>query len=178
VSKLAGEFYLNYYNLIRGLEYVALRYSNVYGPRQDPHGEAGVVAIFCERLLEGRPLTIYGDGEQTRDYVFVSDVVRANLAATDLPLKGSPPANGTGIDRSAFNVGTSVETSVNGLADLLEEVAGVRPGREHKDARPGELRNSSLDRGRFAQLGWEPVTHLREGLRKTYEHIARTRGQR
>jgi UDP-glucose 4-epimerase len=178
VSKLAGEFYLHYYNRIRGLEYVALRYSNVYGPRQDPHGEAGVVAIFSERLLEGRPLTIFGDGEQTRDYVFVADVVRANLAATDLPLDGASLAGaGSGIDRTALNVGTAVETSVNRLADLLERVAGVRPGRDYRPPRPGELRNSALDRTRFARLGWKPATSLEEGLRRTYEHIARRRGQ-
>jgi UDP-glucose 4-epimerase len=175
VSKLSGEFYLNYYNQIRGLEYVALRYSNVYGPRQDPHGEAGVVAIFSERLLDGRALTIFGDGEQTRDYVFVGDVVRANMAATDLSLE---KVTGDWIDRVAFNVGTGVETSVNRLADLLEEVAATRPGREYREARPGELRNSSLDRGRLASLGWEPATPLSEGLQKTYEHIARTKGQR
>jgi UDP-glucose 4-epimerase len=175
VSKLAGEFYLNYYQRIRGLEYVALRYSNVYGPRQDPHGEAGVVAIFSERLLDGRSLTIFGDGEQTRDYVYVGDVVRANMAATDLSFDGILE---DGIDRSAFNVGTGVETSVNRLADLLEQIAGASGGREYRDARPGELRYSSLDRGRFARLGWEPATHLSEGLQKTYEHIARTRGQR
>ena len=175
VSKLAGEFYLNYYKRIRGLEYVALRYSNVYGPRQDPHGEAGVVAIFSERLLDGRSLTIFGDGEQTRDYVFVGDVVRANMAATDLSFAGVAE---DGIDRAAFNVGTGVETSVNRLADLLEQIAGASGGREYRDARPGELRHSSLDRGRFARLGWEPATHLSEGLQKTYEHLARTRGQR
>jgi UDP-glucose 4-epimerase len=175
VSKLAGEFYLNYYNLIRGLEYVALRYSNVYGPRQDPHGEAGVVAIFSERLLDGRALTIFGDGEQTRDYVFVGDVVRANMAATEL---SADKLSGDGIDRAAFNVGTGIETSVNRLADLLESVAGTRPGREYREARPGELRNSSLDRGRFGRIGWAPATPLSEGLQKTYEHIARTRGQR
>jgi UDP-glucose 4-epimerase len=177
VSKLAGEFYLHYYNRIRGLEYVALRYSNVYGPRQDPHGEAGVVAIFCERLLEGRSLTIFGDGEQTRDYVFVADVVRANRAATDLELGALADGAVSGIDLTAFNVGTGVETSVNGLADLLESLAGARPGRDHKEARPGELRHSALDRSRFARLGWQPATPLKEGLRKTYEHIARTRGQ-
>jgi UDP-glucose 4-epimerase len=175
VSKLSGEYYLNYYNRIRGLQYVALRYSNVYGPRQDPHGEAGVVAIFCERLLDGRALTVFGDGEQTRDYVFVGDVVRANLAATDVSLEGLP---GDGIDRVAFNVGTGIETSVNGLADVLEGIAGSAQGREYREARPGELRNSSLDNGRLSRLGWKPATSLRDGLLQTYEHIARTRGQR
>ena len=90
VSKLSGEFYLNYYREIHGLEYAALRYANVFGPRQDPHGEAGVVAIFCKRLLGPSSLTIYGDGEQTRDYVFVKDIVEANMVVSDLDLTGAP----------------------------------------------------------------------------------------
>jgi UDP-glucose 4-epimerase len=176
VSKLAGEYYLQYYRRIRGLEYLALRYSNVYGPRQDPHGEAGVVAIFSDRLLEGQPLTIFGDGEQTRDYVFVGDVVRANLVATDLPLERLPEA-ASDLDRAAFNVGTGVGTSVNELARVMENVAGVRSGRIHREARPGELRHSALDASRFARMGWTPETSLEEGLRATYHHIARTRGK-
>jgi UDP-glucose 4-epimerase len=172
VSKLAGEHYLYFYKQIRGLEYVALRYSNVFGPRQDPHGEAGVVAIFCNRLLDGRTLTVFGDGEQTRDYVFVGDVVRANLAATEITLNGSDAG---GLDDAAFNVGTGLETSVNGLAELLEKVAGTRPGRAHAEARPGELRRSSLDASRFAARGWKPITSLQDGLKQTYDHIARTR---
>src|SRR5262245_6536899 len=109
VSKLAGEHYLFYYSRVRGLEYVALRYSNVYGPRQDPHGEAGVVAIFSTRLLDGTPLTIFGDGEQTRDYVFVGDVVAANLLASEMALPAAP----ADLDAVAYNVGTGVSTSVN-----------------------------------------------------------------
>lgn len=180
VSKLAGEHYLHYYSAVRGLEYVALRYGNVYGPRQDPHGEAGVVAIFCERLLQGRPLTIFGDGEQTRDYVFVGDVVAANLAATDLAVAAARPEGEReqpGLDGAAFNVGTGTGTSVNRLADLLEEVAGARPGRVHGDARPGELRHSALDASRLSRLGWAVATRLEDGLNRTYQHIARTRGK-
>ena len=172
VSKLAGEHYLHYYRRVRGLPYVALRYGNVYGPRQDPHGEAGVVAIFCDRLLERRPLAIYGDGEQTRDYVFVRDVVAANLFLTDLPLDGAGPD----LDEVAFNVGTGVGTSVNLLAEMLEGAAGVRPGRLHADARPGELRHSTLDTTRLARRGWAPSHALQEGLLITYRHIASTRG--
>lgn len=168
VSKLSGEYYLRYYRLVHGMEYAALRYSNVYGPRQDPHGEAGVVAIFSNRLLADEPLTIFGDGAQTRDYVFVEDVVAANLIATDLTL----PEPGAGLDGVAFNVGTGVETSVNRLADLLEDVAGVRPGREYRGARPGELRNSALDAGSLRARGWAPGWTLRDGLRRTFEHIA------
>ncbi len=171
VSKLAGEHYLHYYRRVRGLEYVALRYANVYGPRQDPHGEAGVVSIFANRLIEDTPLTVFGDGEQTRDYVFVQDVVAANLRALDLPLEGAP----AGIDDRAFNVGTGVGTSVNRLADLLEEIAGRHPGREYHGERPGELRHSTLDASRLRGHGWAPAAPLRDGLRATYEFIAGSR---
>ena len=168
VSKLAGEQYLHYYRQVRGLEYVALRYANVYGPRQDPHGEADVVAIFSNRLLEDAPLTTYGDGEQTRDYVFVLDVVAANLRAAELTLSDSA----TDLDGIAFNVGTGVETTVNRIADLLERIAGRSPGRERRPERAGELRHSALDSGRLSQHGWTPRRTLEEGLRETYAHIA------
>ncbi len=168
VSKLSGEYYLRYYREIHGMEYVALRYSNVYGPRQDPHGEAGVVAIFCNRLLAGEEILIYGDGEQTRDYVFVADVARANLIASDLLLE---PGAGEGLDGVAFNVGTGVGTSVNRLADTLESVSGRRTGRSFRAPRPGELRHSTLDISRFQGRGWAPRFSLAEGLRETYRWI-------
>ncbi|HSG08061.1 MAG TPA: NAD-dependent epimerase/dehydratase family protein [Longimicrobiales bacterium] len=171
VTKLAGEFYLHYYKQIRGLDYVALRYSNVFGPRQDPHGEAGVVAIFCNRLLSGESLTVYGDGHQTRDYVFVRDVVSANMLVSDLDL-----GDGSGLDAFAFNVGTGDGTSVNQLADALERVAGRHPAREHKPARPGELEHSTLNNGRLRGVGWSPEFSLEAGLRQTYEYIAAQRG--
>lgn len=167
VTKLAGEHYLNYYRAVHGMEYVALRYSNVYGPRQDPHGEAGVVAIFSQRLLRGEPLAIYGDGEQTRDYIHVADVVRANLLAARMELS---PARG--LDARAYNVGTGTETSVNGLADILEDAAGMRTGRVFEAARPGELRRSALAPARIRKRGWVPALQLREGLAATFEHIA------
>lgn len=167
VTKLAGEHYLQYYRAIHGMEYAALRYSNVYGPRQDPHGEAGVVAIFCNRLLAGEGLTIFGDGEQTRDYVFVRDVVAANLMLSDLPLEA-----GGALDGPAFNVGTGEETSVNRLADILEGIAGVRPGRGYRNARPGELRHSCLDSSKLRGRGWSNQWTLEEGLRETFEFIA------
>ncbi len=173
VTKLSGEFYLNYYKRVRGLDYRALRYSNVYGPRQDPHGEAGVVAIFCSRLLDGEGLTIFGDGEQTRDYVFVRDVVSANMKVSELEL-----AEGEGLDACAFNVGTGVGTSVVGLADTLERVAGRHPGREHRPARPGEVLESTLETSKIQSYGWSPAFTLEEGLRETYEHIAAQRGGR
>ena len=167
VSKLAGEYYLDYYREVHDLDYVALRYSNVYGPGQDPHGEAGVVAIFCNRLIDGQPFDIYGDGEQTRDYVYVEDVAAANLIASDMPLE-----DGAGLDARAFNVGTGRATSVNTLATLLEDIAGVRPGRVHRDARAGELRRSVLSTARMRAMGWSPAHTLRDGLARTFEHIA------
>ncbi len=170
VTKLAAEQYLHYYRKVHGMESVALRYSNVYGPRQDPHGEAGVVSIFSTRLLDSQSLTVFGDGEQTRDYVFVKDVARANILASDLTLE-----EGVGLDSYAFNVGTGVATSVNRLADLLEEVAGVSPGREYHNPRAGELQHSALDASKLRSRGWSPRSDLRDGLRDTFEHIGAVR---
>jgi UDP-glucose 4-epimerase len=172
VTKLGGEFYLNYYRKIRGLEYVALRYSNVFGPRQDPHGEAGVVAIFCNRLLAGTPLTIFGDGEQTRDYVYVKDVVAANMLASEVEM-----GEGEGLDSRAFNVGTGVGTSVLRLAEVLEGIAGAAPTRNHEAARPGELRHSTLDASLIRSRGWAPAFTLEQGLRQTYEYIANQKSE-
>jgi UDP-glucose 4-epimerase len=170
VTKLSGEYYLHFYQEIHGLEYVALRYSNVYGPRQDPHGEAGVVAIFCDRLQSGEELTIYGDGEQTRDYVYVKDVVSANLRASDMTLNREPD-----LDSVAFNVGTGTATSVNRLADVLESIADDHPGRIYRGERPGELRHSTLNVSRFADRGWAPRHSLKDGLRETFDFIANRR---
>lgn len=173
VTKLSAEYYLHYYNRIHGLQYAAVRYSNVYGPRQDPHGEAGVVAIFCERMIDGRSITIFGDGEQTRDYVYVGDVVAANLLLTDATLPPPDPVGAAGgIDARAFNVGTSVETTVNELAELVMDVAGRRVEVSYAAARPGELLHSSLATDRLRSLGWAPRTSLAEGLGNTYQHIA------
>jgi UDP-glucose 4-epimerase len=170
VSKLAGEHYLACYAQLYGLEGAVLRYSNVYGPRQDPHGEAGVVAIFGDRLRSGRGITIYGDGAQTRDYVYVSDVARANLLAAEADL---PPADGT-IDARAFNIGTGTQTSVNALAAAMLEASGVRVPVEHAPARTGELLASALiveKAGRV--LGWTPRVSLADGLRATYAWIVK-----
>jgi len=167
VAKLAGEHYLNYYREVHGVDYVALRYGNVYGPRQDPRGEAGVVAVFSRRLLRGEPLAVYGDGEQTRDYVYVGDVVRANLLAAGMELSAAP-----GIDARAYNVSTGRETSVNRLAAALEDAAGMRTGRVYLDARPGELRRSALAAASIGERGWIPAPSLREGLAATFESIA------
>jgi UDP-glucose 4-epimerase len=168
VSKLASEYYLAMYAQLHGLEVVPLRYANVYGPRQNPHGEAGVVAIFCSRILRKERLTVYGDGTQTRDYVFVGDVARANLAATTGRL-----ARLRSIDDVAFNVGTGVETSVLELARTILNAAGANVPIEHVDARPGELQRSAVDPGKLeAQWHWRPEVSLAEGLQRTYDWIA------
>jgi UDP-glucose 4-epimerase len=158
VAKLATEAYLFFYKVQYGIDYVALRYANVYGPRQDPHGEAGVVAIFCGRMLGGMPSTIFGDGEQTRDYIFVGDVARANVAA--LGAKAS----------DAFNIGTGVETSVNQLYRSLASAAGVKTPPSYAPARPGEQRRSVISPTRAGQvLGWRPEVTLDDGLERTFK---------
>ena len=164
ISKLSAEYYLAYYGRLHGIEHVALRFGNVYGPRQDPHGEAGVVAIFCNRILEGKPLTIFGDGLQTRDYVYVGDVARAVfLGAThELP-------RAERVDARAFNVGTGIGTSVIDLARLLQQATGSSAEVEFAPRRPGEQQESFLDAGKArALLGWEPQVSLLEGLAKTF----------
>jgi UDP-glucose 4-epimerase len=167
VAKLTGEFYLYYYARVHGMDYVALRYANIYGPRQDPHGEAGVVAIFASRLRDAEPLTIFGDGAQTRDYTYVGDVVGANMLLTDLELPSTAE-----LDSRAFNVGTGIETSVIDLANAVMQVSGHELPVRHEPERRGELRHSSLDARKLKQLGWSPRTSLHDGLRATYEWIA------
>ena len=166
VSKLAAEYYLAYYNQVHGLDYVALRYGNVYGPRQDPNGEAGVVAIFSTRLTRGEPLTVFGDGEQTRDYVYVDDVAAANLMVSEASLAG------VGLDERAFNVGTGRGTTVLELAGALGRAAGLEAEIHFAPPRPGELQHSCLDTTRLRSLGWAPRTSLGDGLARTYEYIA------
>jgi UDP-glucose 4-epimerase len=157
VSKLAGERYLHYYHVQYGLPYLALRYANVYGPRQDPHGEAGVVAIFCGNLGSGRTSTINGTGEQTRDYVYVGDVAAANVLA----LEGEAPSG-------AYNVGTGVETSVNELYEILRGISGKDLPPAYGPAKPGEQLRSSVDPTAAGQaLGWRPGTDLAAGLKET-----------
>jgi UDP-glucose 4-epimerase len=159
-SKLAGEHYARMLGALHGFDAVSMRYSNVFGPRQDPKSEAGVVSIFVSRLLEKRPLTIFGDGTQTRDYVFVKDVARANLLAGTGPL---PPA---GVHEArAFNIATSTETTVLELADTVGRVMGVKPVLEFAPTRPGELLRSSLDvRKAGALMGWKPEFTFETGL--------------
>lgn len=156
VSKHAGELYLACYRAMHGLHYVALRYANVFGPRQNVHGEAGVVAIFSERLLRGDGCTIYGDGEQTRDFVFVGDVVRANVAALDTDYCGG------------VNIGTGVATSVNRIYALLTKHAGLDRAPSYGPARAGEQRTSVLHNGRAkAVLGWAPTRDVDQGIAET-----------
>jgi UDP-glucose 4-epimerase len=155
VSKRAGELYLHFYHASYGLPYVALRYANVYGPRQDPHGEAGVVAIFTERLLQGAEATINGDGKQTRDYVYVGDVAAANVAALEADFVGP------------VNIGLGIETDVNQLFALLRDAAGSTAQPQHGPAKPGEQRRSVIDPARARRvLGWTPRVQLADGLRE------------
>ena len=166
VTKLASELYLHYYHTIHGLNYVAQRYANVYGPRQDPHGEAGVVAIFSNLLLKDEKLTVYGDGLQTRDYVFVYDVVAANMLLSDLDLGTT-----SDLDQRAFNVGTGVESNVLDVAKKLAAAAGSDPEIVHGEARAGELRRSCLDATKLRSHGWQAKHSIDEGLSITYNYI-------
>ena len=160
VAKLAGEHYLRCFHRAHGLPYVALRYANVYGPRQSAAGEAGVVARFADRLLRGAPVRINGDGCQTRDFVYVDDVVEANLRAIQFNAQG------------AFNVGTGVETSINGVFERLRKITGSLAPPEYAPAKAGEQRRSVLDAGRMArQLAWRPRTALADGLAQTVAYV-------
>ena len=158
VTKLTAEKYLHAYHAIYGLNYVSLRYANVYGPRQNPHGEAGVVAIFTSKILAGEQPIINGDGTQTRDYVYVDDVVKANMCALHYAKCG------------IFNIGPGVETSVNELVSDLKEFTGSAYHEHHGHAKKGEQQRSVISY-RQAQhaLGWQPKVKLREGLMQTVE---------
>ena len=165
-AKAASEIYLGVYRANHGFKVTALRYANVYGPRQDPKGEAGVVAIFCGRLLEGKPCIIYGDGGQTRDYVFVGDVARANLLAAQTPFDGP------------LNIGTGVENDVNAIYAHLARAAGVSSRADHAPARMGEQRRSCVDpRAALSALGWRPEVAIGDGLARTFEHFKKERGE-
>lgn len=153
VAKKVVTDYLHAYRVLHDLEFTSLAMANIYGPRQDPHGEAGVVAIFAGLLLEGKPCTIFGDGRQTRDFVYVDDAVDAFVRAAD---------RGSGL---LCNIGTGVETSVNDLYTTMARAAGVTDAPTYGPARPGELARSALDPGRAAiHLGWEPWTDLATGV--------------
>ncbi|GJL80276.1 MAG: UDP-glucose 4-epimerase [Nitrospinaceae bacterium] len=161
VSKFSAENYINYHQITYGLNATVLRYSNVYGPRQDPHGEAGVVAIFCQKLLKKSQPTIFGGGEQTRDFVAVMDVTQANVQALNPSLTG------------IFNIGTGKETTVNELYKHLAEMAGNNISPVQGPARKGELQRSVIAPGKFKKsTGWQPEVPLRQGLEKTFEFFA------
>lgn len=160
VSKLAGEYYLRALGVLRGFETVSMRYANVFGPRQDPGSEAGVVSIFISRILAGQPITIFGDGLQTRDLVFVRDVARANVLASSAEIP-----RGESIDDTAINVATSRQVSVADLARTIGEVLGVEPVIKHAPARAGELMRSALDIGKAGRvLGWRPEVEFPDAL--------------
>jgi UDP-glucose 4-epimerase len=167
VAKLAVEKYLAFYEEVYGLPYAALRYANVYGPRQDPHGEAGVVAIFSQRLLAQEPAIINGDGEQTRDFIYVDDVVRANVLAVTTDLRGE------------YNVGSGLETSVNVLYACLAKHAGSTLAPRHGPPKAGEQRRSVLDSRKLqAAANWTPTVLLDEGLRRTVAYFAERASRR
>ncbi|PLV59228.1 SDR family oxidoreductase [Thermotoga sp. KOL6] len=163
IAKYSVEMYLDFFAREYGLKYTSLRYANVYGPRQDPHGEAGVVAIFSERMLKGEEVYIFGDGEYVRDYVYVDDVVRANLLAME---KG---------DNDVFNIGTGRGTTVNQLFRMLKEITGYNKEPVYKPPRKGDVRKSILDWSKAKEkLGWEPTVALEEGLKLTVEYFRKT----
>lgn len=172
ITKLAAECYLRYYGRVHGMETVALRFGNVYGPRQDPFGEAGVVAIFCNKILSGTPMTVFGDGLQTRDYVYVGDVARAVTSATSARLAPSDR-----LDERAFNIGTGVASSVLRLTEVLERASGKTVSIEFAPARPGEQRTSVLAVAQASRgLNWTPSVSLEDGLARTYAWFAERYG--
>jgi UDP-glucose 4-epimerase len=159
ISKLAAEEYVAGWNRLFGSRHVSLRFANVYGPKQEASLEGGVIAIFLERMAAGEPTTIFGDGEQTRDFIYVGDVVRGVLAALE-------HAGGV------FNIGTGIETSVNELHGVCRRVTGVDRAPEYADERPGEIRRSVTDPGLAArELRWRAEASLEEGLRLTWKSL-------
>jgi UDP-glucose 4-epimerase len=162
VANVAGEFYMRAYASMYGLAPICLALANVYGPRQYPHGKAGVVTVFGSAMISGRLTTIYGDGSATRDYVYVDDVVTAFLCAADAPIT----TIGT------FNIGTGVQTTVTELHDLIAAKVGVSRPPDHAEARTGEVHASALDATRAGRvLGWKPDTDLTDGIKRTVEWL-------
>jgi len=162
ITKMVGEHYLRFYRDSKELDFTALRYGNVYGPRQDASGEAGVIAIFIARFLARQGVRIDWDGEQTRDYVYAADVARANVAALD---------GGSG---ECYVIGTGVPTSVNQIYRTLVDISGFQAPIERAPQRPGDARSAQFDAARArAELGWSPTTPLADGIRATYDHFQR-----
>ncbi len=164
ISKYTGEPYLYYYRHQYGIEYAALRYANVYGPRQDPHGEAGVVAIFSQRLLRNEPVTIFGDGGQTRDFVYVKDVARANLAALHAGLINH--------ESPVFNVSTQKQTTVNELYAQMKAASGSPLEPNYGSKREGDVLHACLANEKIKEaFGWEPQTTLAQGVQETIDYF-------
>jgi UDP-glucose 4-epimerase len=166
ITKMVGEHYLRFYKASRGLDFTALRYGNVYGPRQDPNGEAGVISIFIGKFLAREPVRIDSDGDQTRDYVFVDDVACVNLAALE---------RGSG---GCYVIGTGIRTSVNQIYRRLVEITGFEAPVIHAPQRPGDARDAQFDATLARlELGWTPSTDLPDGIRATYEYFERLSGR-
>jgi len=159
MDKLSAERFIEYFkNRNPSMQAINLRYANVYGPRQNPHGEAGVISIFTPKMLKGEPVEVWGDGEQTRDYVYVGDVVAVNLAALEFDGSGT------------YNIGTGVETSVNKLAEIVQAATGFKGAIRHIEAKEGEQRASSLSYQKaYQDLGWKPEVEFEEGVKRTVE---------
>ncbi len=166
VTKLTIEKYLHFYRETYGLDFVSLRYANIYGPRQNPFGEAGVVAIFAERLLAGKEAVINGDGTQTRDFVFVDDAVKSNLLALNYP------------ESDIFNIGTGAETDINSIFRLLKKMTRSNQNEIHAPPKPGEQQRSVLDYSKAKRLlGWRPKYSLQEGMAKTVEFFGKRKSK-
>jgi len=158
-SKVAAEHYITTFARLYGIDYVIFRYSNVYGPRQISKSEAGVISIFIDRIFRNEPCLVYGDGRQIRDYVYVGDIVAANMLALDC----AP---------NIFNIGTNVETSVNDLIDIFSNILKKEVVHQHVDPRPGEVQSNVLDyRYASSKIKWQPKTQLRDGIAKTFEYF-------
>jgi len=165
ISKMSGEHYCRFYHETHDLKTISLRYANVYGPRQSPHGEAGVVAIFSENLLTGKTAYINGDGEQTRDYTYVGDIAKANLLAIDHGLTGT------------YNIGTGVETTVNQIFDMVKESSGSSQERKHLEAKKGEQMRSVIDASLLENsVCWKPETNVKDGIIKTVAFFKNKQG--
>lgn len=159
VSKVAAEAYVSMYGRLFAIDHVILRYSNVYGPRQTPTSEAGVISIFTDCILKESTCKVYGDGRQTRDYVYVADVVEANLLALNC-------------SAGTFNIGTGVETSVNDLVDIFSQILGREVGHQHVEPRRGDVSRNVLQCNRvYSQMHWQPNTKIKDGILKTFEHF-------
>lgn len=166
ITKLLGDKYLQFYQETHGIDFVSLRYANVYGPRQNPHGEAGVVAIFTLKMLKGEIPVINGDGKQTRDYVFVQDVVRANILALGGQVRG------------IYNIGTGRETNVVEIYETLAKILGLTGKPEHGPAKAGEQMRSVISYGKIErELGWKPEFSLEKGFEQTVEYFKRQMGE-